>query len=83
MGLPPEHGGERRKRRSRSGVVLSASQQPPRRARRPTRERTAKQPRVYIIASQRQGTLYIGVTADLLARSDQHRDRADGFTGRD
>ena len=32
-----------------------------------------KQPCVYILASQRLGTLYIGVTSDLLARLYQHR----------
>lgn len=42
----------------------------------------AKQPCVYILASQRNGTLYIGVTADLLARLHQHRAGTDGFTGR-
>lgn len=42
----------------------------------------AKQPRVYILASRRNGTLYIGVTADLLARLHQHRIGTDGFTGR-
>jgi len=29
---------------------------------------------VYILASQRNGTLYIGVTADLLDRMEQHRE---------
>ena len=28
---------------------------------------------VYILASKRNGTLYIGVTSDLLARMEQHR----------
>jgi putative endonuclease len=28
---------------------------------------------VYILASQRNGTLYVGVTSDLLARMEQHR----------
>ncbi len=31
------------------------------------------QPCVYILASKRNGTLYIGVTSDLLARIHQHR----------
>jgi putative endonuclease len=36
---------------------------------------------VYIMASARYGTLYIGVTADLLKRVWQHREGvADGFT---
>lgn len=37
------------------------------------RERT---PCVYILASQRNGTLYIGVTSDLIARIHQHRSEA-------
>ncbi len=39
------------------------------------------QPAVYILASQRNGTLYIGVTSDLAQRVWQHRnDVVDGFT---
>jgi putative endonuclease len=42
-----------------------------------------KQPCVYILASQVYGTLYIGVTSDLLARLYQHRSGASrGFTSR-
>ncbi len=38
---------------------------------------------VYILASQRNGTLYIGVTSDLSKRLQQHRDGVvDGFTKR-
>ena len=38
---------------------------------------------VYILASKRNGTLYIGVTSDLVKRVWQHRnDLADGFTKR-
>jgi putative endonuclease len=38
---------------------------------------------VYILASQRNGTLYTGVTNDLVERVHQHRDgKADGFTKR-
>jgi putative endonuclease len=33
----------------------------------------AKQPCVYILASRRHGTIYIGVTSDLPARLHQHR----------
>ncbi len=36
-----------------------------------TRERV---PTVYILASQRNGTLYVGVTSDLLRRVQQHRE---------
>jgi putative endonuclease len=31
------------------------------------------QPRVYLLASKRNGTLYAGVTSNLLARVQQHR----------
>ena len=42
-----------------------------------------KQPCVYILASNRNGTLYIGVTADLRARIWQHRTGTDkAFTQR-
>jgi putative endonuclease len=42
-----------------------------------------KQPCVYILASQEYGTLYIGVTSDLMARLYQHRTGAvKGFTSR-
>ena len=41
------------------------------------------QPCVYILASRRNGTLYIGVTSDLLARLRQHRaETMDGFSKR-
>jgi putative endonuclease len=40
-----------------------------------------KQPAVYILASQRNGTLYIGVTSDLVQRVWQHKDDVvEGFT---
>ncbi|MBP9219578.1 MAG: GIY-YIG nuclease family protein [Sterolibacterium sp.] len=40
-----------------------------------------KQPFVYILASQRNGTLYIGVTSNLIGRIWQHRgDAIEGFT---
>ncbi|MEX0726387.1 MAG: GIY-YIG nuclease family protein [Planctomycetaceae bacterium] len=40
-----------------------------------------KQPVVYILASQRNGTLYIGVTSDLVQRVWQHKnDVVEGFT---
>jgi putative endonuclease len=40
-----------------------------------------KRPCVYILASQRNGTLYVGVTSDLVQRIYQHRtDAAEGFT---
>jgi putative endonuclease len=40
-----------------------------------------KQPAVYILASKRNGTLYIGVTSDLVQRVWQHKNNViDGFT---
>jgi putative endonuclease len=40
-----------------------------------------KQPTVYMLASERNGTLYVGVTSDLIARTWQHKEHAvDGFT---
>ena len=42
-----------------------------------------KQPCVYILASKRNGTLYLGVTSNLMQRVWQHKnDLADGFTKR-
>ncbi len=42
-----------------------------------------KQPAVYILASKRNGTLYIGVTSDLVKRVWEHRNNmAEGFTKR-
>ena len=42
-----------------------------------------KQPCVYILASRRAGTLYTGVTSNLLARLYQHREGLiPGFTSR-
>jgi putative endonuclease len=40
-----------------------------------------RQPAVYIMANRRNGTLYTGVTSDLVQRTWQHREGlADGFT---
>ncbi|MFZ2627387.1 MAG: GIY-YIG nuclease family protein [Rugosibacter sp.] len=40
-----------------------------------------KQPAVYLMASQRNGTLYVGATSDLIKRIWQHRTHAvEGFT---
>ena len=40
-----------------------------------------KQPATYIMASNRNGTLYVGVTSDLIGRTWQHREHVvDGFT---
>ena len=40
-----------------------------------------KQPAVYLLASDRNGTLYLGVTSDLVARTWQRREHViEGFT---
>ena len=40
-----------------------------------------KQPAVYILASSRNGTLYVGVTSNLQKRSWEHKnDLVEGFT---
>lgn len=42
-----------------------------------------KEPAVYILASGRNGTLYTGVTSDLIKRIWQHRnDFVEGFTSK-
>ena len=42
---------------------------------------SSKQPAIYILASHRNGTLYIGITSDLPGRVWQHRnDVVDGFS---
>ena len=41
------------------------------------------QPAVYIVASRRNGTLYVGVTSNLVERAWQHREGVvDGFSKR-
>ncbi|HLI14168.1 MAG TPA: GIY-YIG nuclease family protein [Alphaproteobacteria bacterium] len=43
----------------------------------------SKQPCVYILASRRNGTLYVGVTSDIARRAWEHRsDVVAGFTKR-
>jgi putative endonuclease len=42
-----------------------------------------KQPAVYILASKRNGALYVGITSDLIKRIWEHRnDLVEGFTNR-
>ena len=42
-----------------------------------------RHPCVYLLANKPNGTLYVGVTSDLIKRVWQHREReADGFTKR-
>ncbi len=42
-----------------------------------------KQPCVYILANKQNGTLYVGVTSNLVQRIWQHKnDLVDGFTNR-
>jgi putative endonuclease len=73
--LKPESG-----RCPRDAVMLSLFQHPWCRARE---GEVAKQPCVYLLASQRLGTLYIGVTSNLVARLWQHRSGTTaGFTSR-
>ena len=44
---------------------------------------TVKQPCVYMLASRRNGTLYAGVTSDLIKRVWEHRNHVvEGFTKR-
>jgi putative endonuclease len=42
-----------------------------------------KQPATYMLASRRNGTLYVGVSSDLIARAWQHREHiVKGFTSK-
>ena len=42
-----------------------------------------KHPAIYILASQRNGTLYVGVTSNLIKRVWEHKtDQAQGFTSK-
>lgn len=53
----------------------------PRRRASSSSSRMTKRPCVYILASKRNGTLYVGVTSDLARRTWEHQsDVLDGFT---
>jgi putative endonuclease len=41
-----------------------------------------KQPAVYMMASKRGGTIYTGVTSDLVRRAGQHQSEAGGFSAK-
>ena len=42
-----------------------------------------RQPAVYVMTNRRNGTLYVGVTSNLIQRVWQHKDgSSDGFTAR-
>jgi putative endonuclease len=44
-------------------------------------DRRVKRPTVYMLASRRNGTLYVGVSSELTARVHEHKSHAiDGFT---
>jgi len=44
---------------------------------------TAKQPAIYILCNKRNGTLYTGVTSDLIKRIHEHKSGAvEGFTSK-
>ena len=48
-----------------------------------TGEWTMRQPAVYMMASGRNGTIYIGVTSNLPERANKHREKlVPGFTAR-
>jgi len=42
-----------------------------------------RQPCIYLLANDRNGTLYVGVTSNMIARVSQHREHlVDGFSDR-
>jgi putative endonuclease len=64
-------------------MTIGKDNQPSRPRRRAPRQAKMKQPAVYILASERNGTLYIGVTSNLVKRIWEHKnDVVAGFTSR-
>jgi putative endonuclease len=77
--LPPEG---HKQQLSGTSFLLSSFRRKPE-SRRETEKPVDKQPAVYILASKRNGTLYIGVTSDLAKRIWEHRNNmVEGFTKR-
>lgn len=70
-------------RREGDNALLGAEFRHSRESGNPRPTNTTKQPCVYILASRRNGTLYTGVTSDLVKRAWEHRNNlVEGFTRR-
>ena len=87
VGTSPPHPPSTLRATERGGPILgrAADVTPFRHSggRRNPGSRELKRPCVYILASKRNGTLYLGVTSDLVQRVWQHKnDVVEGFTKR-